>query len=229
MSYIPGAAGSTLLQTEYPVLNTTMHQSWRMGHIEWLELAVFLSVAALAIVLLLLAGRRLFSSLHHGRAEVAQVSTLTWQRVPEIQLLVLGLPLHLLWEIAQFPLYTVWHEGTWSYILYGLAHCTLGDLLILLVAYEIVAVLAGSRYWAYRLKPVYVLFFTLLGVAYTVWSETINVRIKGTWGYTDLMPLVPGIEIGGMPFLQWLLIPPLLIWFMRLLFTASNQRHGSAH
>ena len=200
-----------------------MHQSWRMGHIEWLELAVFVSVAALAIALLLLAGRRLFSSRHQQQRLVPQSPTLTWQRVPEIQLLVLGLPLHLLWEIAQFPLYTVWHEGTWSYILYGLAHCTLGDQLILLVAYEIVAVLAGSRYWAYRSTPVYVFFFTFLGVAYTIWSETINVRIKGTWGYTDLMPLVPGIEIGGMPFLQWLLIPPLLVWFMRLLFAASSR------
>ncbi len=201
-----------------------MHQSWRMGHIEWLELAVFLLVAAVAIALLLLAGCRLFSSRPTRRPVVPQISTVTWQRVPEVQLLALGLPLHLLWEIAQFPLYTVWHEGTWSYILYGLAHCTLGDLLILFVAYEIVAVLAGSRYWAYHSRPVYVLFFTLMGVAYTVWSETVNVRIKGTWGYTDLMPLVPGIEIGGMPLLQWLLIPPLLVWFMRILFSAYSQR-----
>ena len=205
-------------------MNTTMHQSWRMGHFEWLELAVFLSVTALVIVLLVLAGCRLFASLQHRRPEAPQISTITWQRVPEIQLLVLGLPLHLLWEIAQFPLYTVWHEGTWGYILYGLAHCTFGDLLILLVAYEIVAVLAGSRYWVYRSKPVYVLLFTLIGVVYTVWSETINVRVKGTWGYTELMPLVPGVEIGGMPFLQWLLIPPLLVWFMRMLFSAYSQR-----
>ncbi|VAW71598.1 hypothetical protein MNBD_GAMMA13-872 [hydrothermal vent metagenome] len=203
-------------------MNTTMHQSWRMEHVEWLELAVFLSVAVMAIVLLI-ASYRLFQSRCH-RPETAPVSTMAWQRIPEIQLLVLGLPLHLLWEIAQFPLYTVWHEGTWSYILYGLAHCTLGDLLILLVAYEIVAMLAGSRYWPQRPKPVYVLVFTLLGMAYTVWSETINVRIKGTWGYTDLMPIIPGIEIGAMPFLQWLLISPLLVWFMRLLFAASSQR-----
>ena len=205
-------------------MNTTMHQSWRMGHIEWLELAAFVSVAAFAIALLLLAVCRLFSSPYQRERPVPQTPKLNWQRVPEILLLVLGLPLHLLWEIAQFPLYTVWHEGAWSYILYGLAHCTLGDLLILLAAYEIVAVLAGSRYWAYRSKAVYVLFFTLLGLAYTVWSETVNVRIKGTWGYTDLMPLVPGIEVGGMPFLQWLLIPPLLVWFMHLLFVTSSRR-----
>ena len=131
---------------------------------------------------------------------------------------MLALPLELLWEIAQFPLYDVWHQNEWSYILYGLAHCTLGDLLILLVIYEVIALLFQDRYW-YRAPRIACkgLLFTLLGTAYTIYSEHVNVRIKGTWGYTELMPLIPGMEIGGMPFLQWLLIPPVLIWLMRLI------------
>jgi len=145
-------------------MNSTMHQSWRMGHLEWLELAVFLSVAAIAVVLLLIASFRLSSTFRRRRPAVLQLAAASWQRVPEIQLLVIGLPLELLWEIAQFPLYTVWHEGAWSYILYGLAHCTLGDLVILLAAYEITAVPAGTRYWPHRSKPRYILWFTLLGV-----------------------------------------------------------------
>ena len=135
--------------------------------------------------------------------------------IPELRLLRLALPLELLWEIAQFPLYDVWHQDKWSYILYGLAHCTLGDLLILLIAYELVALLAGGRSW-YRSAPITGgLLFTLLGVVYTIYSESINVRIKGAWGYTELMPIVPLVNIGGTPFLQWLLIPSVLIWHMR--------------
>ncbi|MHB8471688.1 MAG: hypothetical protein ACYDC8_02305 [Gammaproteobacteria bacterium] len=137
--------------------------------------------------------------------------------IPELRLLRFALPLELLWEIAQLPLYDVWHRGAWNYILYSLAHCTLGDLLILLVAYELVALLAGGRSW-YRSAPVAgSLLFTLLGTAYTVYSESVNVRIKGTWGYTDLMPIVPLLNIGGTPFLQWLLIPSGLILLMRQL------------
>ena len=64
-----------------------------------------------------------------------------------MQLLTLALPLELLWEVARFPLYTVWHESDWSYILYGLAHCTLDDLLILLVVYWVVALLNRNRRW----------------------------------------------------------------------------------
>jgi hypothetical protein len=137
--------------------------------------------------------------------------------LPELQLLRLALPLELLWEIAQFPLYDVWHQGTWSFILYGLAHCTLGDLLILLIAYELVALLTGGRSWYRSASVAGSLLFTLLGLVYTVYSESVNVRIKGTWGYTDLMPIVPLLNIGGTPFLQWLLIPSLLIWLMRQL------------
>ncbi|HSH29573.1 MAG TPA: hypothetical protein VK971_06665 [Thiohalobacter sp.] len=135
--------------------------------------------------------------------------------VPEWRLLGLGLALELQWEIAQYPLYDVWHRYDWDYILYGLVHCTLGDLLILLAAYMLVAGLTRDRFW-YRKRPVAGgLAFTLLGVAYTAYSEINNVWIKGSWGYTDLMPLVPRIGVGGMPLLQWLLIPPVLVWLMR--------------
>lgn len=134
---------------------------------------------------------------------------------PELRLLRLALPLELLWEIAQFPLYDVWHQSTWTYILYSLAHCTLGDLLILLITYELVALLAGGRSW-YRSAPIAgALLFTLLGVIYTIYSESMNVRIKGAWSYTELMPIVPFVNIGGTPFLQWVLIPFALIWLMR--------------
>jgi len=138
---------------------------------------------------------------------------------------MLALPLELLWELAQFPLYDAWHQNDWGYILYGLAHCTLGDLLILLVLYEVIALLNRNRCW-YATNGVTARgsLFTLLGASYTVYSEIMNVRIKGTWGYTEQMPLLPIVDIGGMPFLQWLLIPPLLLWLMRMTGTIQQTQ-----
>ena len=43
-----------------------------------------------------------------------------------------------------------------------------------------------------------------------------NVNIKGNWDYTELMPIIPVIGIGGMLFIQWVLIPPVLLWLMRM-------------
>jgi hypothetical protein len=139
--------------------------------------------------------------------------------------MILALPLHLLWEIAQFPLYTVWHQNDWSYILYGLAHCTPGDLLIVLALYELIALLRRDRLWYLRTVFGSGALFTAVRVAYTVFSEITNVRVKATWGYTELMPIVPVVNIGGTPFLQWLLIPPIPLWLMRLL---ARQRAAPA-
>ena len=61
-----------------------------------------------------------------------------------------------------------------------------------------------------------IVLFTVIGLSYTLFSEILNTRIKGTWGYTELMPIVPVIEVGGMPFLQWMLIPPVLLWLMQM-------------
>jgi hypothetical protein len=102
-----------------------------------------------------------------------------WRHWPETRLLRLALPIETLWEIVQFPLYTVWHERGWGYILYSLVHCTAGDLLILLVCYEFVALMNRTRHW-YRERALgNGLLFTVLGAAYTVFSERYNVGVAG--------------------------------------------------
>ena len=188
-----------------------------MGHIEWAEIGffVFFSIAIVAL-LTQYRPRRRVEPTNVLKSQLPD-SSWHWRSIPEIQLLVLALPLELLWEVAQFPLYTVWHEGDWSYILYGLVHCTLGDLIILLVAYWMVALFNMDRRWYLNSVVANGFMFTLLGAVYTVYSEFSNVRIKGTWDYTDLMPVIPIVEIGAMPLLQWILIPPVLLWLMRLL------------
>lgn len=132
-------------------------------------------------------------------------------------MLLLALPFEALWEIAQFPLYTVWHENGWSYILYSLAHCTVGDLLILLICYELVALLNRNRYWFASNTLRNGLLFTAAGAAYTIYSETVNAGPAGAWNYTEHMPIVPLLGIGLTPLLQWLLIPPVLLGFLRAL------------
>lgn len=138
-----------------------------------------------------------------------------WHSITELKLVCIAFPLELLWEVAQLPLFTIWHEEAWTYNLYALIHCTLGDLVILLGAYWLVAVIFQNRHW-YK-KTVYRggMLFIAFGLIYTVYSEYINVSIRGSWEYTELMPIVPVVNIGAMPFLQWLLIPPVILWLMR--------------
>ncbi|HKJ76389.1 MAG TPA: hypothetical protein VKA64_04220 [Gammaproteobacteria bacterium] len=195
-----------------------------MGLSQWSEIALFW---LLAFALLALLGLNLWPRIARGVSgfRPGRAATRTWQRVPELRLLALALPVEFLWEVAQFPLYDVWHDNGWGYILYGLVHCTLGDLLILLVTYALIAVLRG-RSWYLHFPISGGFAFTALGVGYTVFSELTNVRVESTWGYTELMPIIPVLEVGGTPFLQWLLIPPVLVWMMRLLSHHDHPQSG---
>ncbi len=114
---------------------------------------------------------------------------------------------NLAWEIAQLPLYTIWIEGTVQQIAFAVLHCTVGDLLIASASLLGALLLVGhpgwpaDRYW--RAAAVAV----AAGIAYTVFSEWLNVEVRGNWAYRDLMPRLPWIDTGMAPFMQWLLIP----------------------
>lgn len=115
--------------------------------------------------------------------------------------------LHLLWEIAQLRLYTLWTEGTSGEITFAVVHCTTGDVLIALGSLTAALMLLGKPRWpASSFYPV--AFLTLaFGLGYTVYSEWSNVSVRGTWAYAPSMPTIPPLGTGLTPVLQWIAIP----------------------
>ena len=115
---------------------------------------------------------------------------------------------HFLWEAAQLPLYTLWSAGTPHEIAVALFHCTGGDILITTAILAAAAALARPLHWplfGWRMA----LTAIVLGAAYTIFSEWLNVHIRRSWSYTAAMPVVPGLGIGLAPLLQWLVVPSL--------------------
>lgn len=115
---------------------------------------------------------------------------------------------HLAWEIVQFPLYTIWFEGKPSEIMFAILHCTGGDLLIVMSTL-VAALLVFGRGWptdrvAHRNVMVTAI---ALGLCYTVFSEWLNVSVRGTWAYSPWMPRIPPFGTGLTPFLQWIVVP----------------------
>ena len=49
----------------------------------------------------------------------------------------------------------------------------------------------------------------------TVLMEWLATGSLNRWAYADSMPIVPFLGIGLLPALQWLLLPPLVVWFTR--------------
>lgn len=138
-------------------------------------------------------------------------------------LVALAFPVELLWEFAQFPLYAQWYEEPLPRIIAFGIHCTIGDLLILAGTYALTAFFmaqprlhsAPGRGWV---------LFTLLGAGYTVYSELANVYPRGSWSYAESMPMVPLLHVGLTPLLQWVVLPPLLLFAMKRLEASGRAR-----
>ncbi|SMF22477.1 hypothetical protein SAMN06265365_104107 [Tistlia consotensis] len=135
--------------------------------------------------------------------------------------------LNLLWETAQMPLYTVWYSGTPGEIAFDVLHCSLGDLLIATACLVLALGLVGSAGWPARRFGVVLAAATAAGVGYTVYSEWLNVSLRGSWAYAEAMPLLPPLGTGLAPLLQWLLVPPLaLAWAAGRLPGRDNRSGG---
>lgn len=114
--------------------------------------------------------------------------------------------LHLLWELAQLPLYTIWQQGSIREIAIAVAHCTAGDVVIAMVTLFAALIVAGNARWPFEKRLPTAALAIAAGIVYTVFSERTNVA-RGSWTYAELMPMVPWIHVGLTPLLQWLVVP----------------------
>lgn len=120
--------------------------------------------------------------------------------------------LNLAWEIAQLPLYSIWHEAEGADIAFAVAHCTAGDVLIGVFSLIFALTLTNAGpliVW----RTAHVAAITIaLSVSYTVFSEWMNTVVRDGWAYSEFMPLLPGLGTGLSPLLQWILIPPAALY-----------------
>lgn len=155
-------------------------------------------------------------------AKLGRGPRLSWHRALQRYLVVILLG-NLVWEFAQMPLYTIWKTGTWSEIVFAAVHCTGGDILIALSALTLALMIAGNENWPLQKGRIVGGIALGLGVAYTVFSEWLNIVIRAAWAYSDLMPVIAfnGFQVGLSPLLQWILIPLAGFW-------SASLRDGTA-
>jgi len=116
---------------------------------------------------------------------------------------------HLLWEIVQLPLYTLWRTASRTELAFAVLHCTGGDVLIAVSVLLASLMLLRARGWP-RVKALHVATLAVpLGIAYTAFSEWLNVYVRQSWSYDPAMPTVTilGYQIGVSPLAQWLIVP----------------------
>jgi hypothetical protein len=134
---------------------------------------------------------------------------------PEINISFFGLLLNFVWEIWQAPLFQGMDELTHFE---ATVHCTkaaLGDVVILLVAFWIIALTARSRGWIIHPKTIQIVGFIAIGIIITMVFEAVAIHVLNRWQYAMTMPILPILGTGIAPILQWLIIPPIIASMMR--------------
>ncbi len=140
--------------------------------------------------------------------------SLSWSDHLQVGFRYLGATLlgNVIWETLHLPLYTLWESGTPAYLIFVVMHCSAGDLVIATIVLSIAVFLAG-RGWPKRNYSRVALVTLLFGVAYTAFSEGLNVSVRGSWAYAATMPVVPVLGTGLSPLLQWIVVPVASFWW----------------
>ena len=135
--------------------------------------------------------------------------------IPELPLVLFGFLLNFVWEMWVVPFYAaIGQMDHWD----AIRLCTraaFGDVVILLAAFWVAAIIARSRNWLVTPRPLPFTVYLGIGLAVTVVFEYLATGVFGRWAYAEAAPVVPVLETGLAPVLQWLLLPPLALSLSR--------------
>ena len=134
---------------------------------------------------------------------------------PEATVGIFALLLNFPWEMLQAPLFADMRSSPHAAATMVCLQATFGDMVIMLLAYAVVAIHARDRRWMVTANGKQRVLFIAVGLSITVLIESLATRglWVSNWTYAPTMPLLPGTGVGLMPVLQWLLLPPLTVWF----------------
>ena len=137
--------------------------------------------------------------------------------IPEWNVAVFALLLNFPWEVLQVPLFAGMADAPHVQVINGCLQASFGDMLIMLIAYEAVSCIVRSRRWILVPSGRQLALFITIGVATTAVIERLATRGHWfqSWTYSPHMPIVPLVDIGLAPLLQWLVLPLLTVWFVR--------------
>ena len=121
---------------------------------------------------------------------------------------IVAVVLNYLWEVAQAPLYVGLED--WSSVWWHCFVAALGDGLLVGLIFLIGWITFRRFDWYVHpnSRTFGVMFVT--GLIISIGIEWVAVHMLGRWAYTVDMPLLLGFDIGLVPILQMILLPPLI-------------------
>ena len=127
-----------------------------------------------------------------------------------IAILVVAFLLNFLWEILQMPLYKDAEYNLQSVSICGLA--SIADANIVLLLFYAFALIYKDPVYGQNLTLKRGLILVMVGGIGAMLAER-KYTSEGTWAYSDTMPIIPFVEAGLSPVLQFMVLP-ILIYYL---------------
>jgi hypothetical protein len=140
-----------------------------------------------------------------------------------VRYLIFTVLAHLLWEAAQLPLYGIWADGSRAWQAFAVIHCTGGDVFIALASLALALILVGRGGWPEEDRVRVIVAASVIGAGYTIYSEWLNTTVWESWSYAPSMPRLPVLGTGLSPLAQWIILPPLGLWWSHRAVSASAR------
>ena len=135
--------------------------------------------------------------------------------LPELNVVIFAFLLNFVWEFWQAPFYQDMPSAPHWPATKVCSLATVGDAALMLASFWGVAAVARSRTWVLAPSAMQVVGFTMTGVVVTVIVERVAMEKFHMWAYADHMPTLPPLGTGLLPLLQWMILPPLVVWFVQ--------------
>jgi len=134
---------------------------------------------------------------------------------PEFNILVFSFLLNLAWEYWQVPFFRGMAEQTHWLGVKACTRATLGDAGITLAVFWVTAIFAKNRNWILQPRKADVIVFLGVGLLVMIFFEALATGVLARWSYNEAMPRLPVLGTGLLPATQWLIIPTIVMWFVR--------------
>lgn len=132
-------------------------------------------------------------------------------KIPELQVFFYAFLLNLLWEAIQAPLFVFEQQSSVPLLSGCLLFCSGVDAFMILTSYWALSIVTRSRYWFLSRGLSYWFSFVGIGLLLAFVSEYTAIHYRDLWQYSERMPVIPGLDIGSTPILQWLILPPMVL------------------
>ncbi len=132
---------------------------------------------------------------------------------------ILAFLLNLAWEVIQGPLYKGYRYDVPHITFCALA--SVADAIMVLLIYYGLALIFKNPLWVQNLSVPRILLVMLIGGIGAILAEIRHLS-SGTWAYAESMPIIPQVEVGLSPVLQFTVLPA-VIYYLSFYFLKKSD------